>query len=237
MSTLDGDRAKTLRIAKGHAAHGFTNRAEAGKVLAARLAEYTNRLDVVVLALPRGGVPVAFEIAMALHAPLDIMVVKKIGVPGYEELALGAVASGGILLLDEELTHRAQINNQELAEIARAAFQEVERREDTYRNHRQPPLVEGRTIILVDDGLATGSSMHAAVEALRRKRPARIVVAVPVASQEAAVEAKRVADDFVCATIPDQFFAVGAWYDDFSQTEDGEVRHLLDKAAQRYLQT
>jgi putative phosphoribosyl transferase len=234
MDTLNGDVVSARPLDHPRVERSFRNRTDAGKVLAARLAGYANRPDVIVLALPRGGVPVAFEIAIALHAPLDIMVVKKIGVPGYEELALGAVASGGIVLLDEQLAKRAQVSHQELAEIARAAFEEVERREKTYRNHRQPPIVEGKTVILVDDGLATGSTMQAAVEALRRRRPARIVVAIPVASQESAVEVKCVADDFVCATIPDQFFAVGAWYEDFSQTQDVEVRRLLDRAAQRY---
>jgi putative phosphoribosyl transferase len=208
----------------------FNDRHEAGKLLAQHLLEYTNDPSAIVLALPRGGVPVAFEIAQALHLPLDILVVKKITVPGYDELALGAAASDRICYIDESLTTHFGLSREEIATLARLAYEEVERREAAYRNHRPVPQLEGKTIILVDDGLATGSSMQIAVAAARRKNPARVIVAVPVASKEAAMEIKEVADDVVFAAIPDPFYAVGAWYGDFSQTSDEEVRDLLEQA-------
>ncbi len=230
MNTLDRSHAGARTHPR---AHGFGDRTDAGRVLAGLLSSFADRPDVVVLALPRGGVPVAFEIASALRVPLDILVVKKIGVPGYEELALGAAASGGLVLIDEELARHLDLPKQTIAEIVEQARHEVERREAAYRNHRPPPVVQGRTVILVDDGLATGSSMQAAVQALRRERPAAIVVAVPVAAPEAAAELAEMVDEVVCAQTPDPFFAVGAWYEDFSQTQDDEVRRLLEHAAQR----
>ena len=218
-----------LRNAAGFP-HGFNDRYEAGRALALHLQEYARLTDAIVLALPRGGVPVGFEIAHTLDLPLDVFVVKKIGAPGYEELAIGAVASEGIYLLDEALIAHLGLSKQEIERVASLAHDEVERRESTYRDHRPAPRLEGTTVILVDDGLATGSSMQVAVAALRRRGPRRIIVAVPVASKEAATELKQVADDVVCARVPDPFYAVGAWYDDFSQTSDDEVRDLLERA-------
>lgn len=213
------------------AAHTFRNRSDAGQALAEHLRSYANRPDAIVLALPRGGVPVGYEVAQALNLPLDIFVVKKITVPGYEEMALGAIASGGIYLLDEPLIEQLGLSKQQLEDIASNAYREVLRRESAYRNHRTAPELAGKTVILVDDGLATGSSMQAAVAALRRREPARIIVAVPVGSREACSDMKALADEAVCARVPDPFYAVGLWYEDFSQTEDGEVRGLLEKAA------
>lgn len=209
----------------------FNDRYEAGRVLAERLAEYADDPAAIVLALPRGGVPVAFQIAQRLHLPLDIVVVKKITVPGYDELALGAAASDGICVIDEGLTSHFGLSKQDIESLARRTYQEVERREAAYRNHRPVPHLKGRTVILVDDGLATGSSMQIAVAAVRRKHPSRVIVAVPVASREAALGIKEVADDVIFAAIPDPFYAVGAWYGDFSETTDDEVRDLLERAA------
>ena len=214
----------------------FNDRHEAGRILARQLAGYAGKHNTIVLGLPRGGVPVAYEIADALRLPLDIFVVKKISLPGYGEMALGAVASEGVYILDEELIEHLGLSQSEVEQIATTAYEEVERRESRYRDNRPPPRIEKQTVIVVDDGLATGSSMQVAVNALRRKHPARIVVAVPVASQEAAVEVKAVADELVCARIPDPFYAVGLWYDDFSQTSDEEVRELLNSAAARQRQ-
>lgn len=205
----------------------FRDRREAGRRLAERLTAYANRPDVLMLALPRGGVPVAYEVARALGAPLDVFVVRKLGVPGYEELAMGAVATGGVCVLSHQLIERLGIPEQMIDAVAARERQELARREHLYRGGRPPPDVRGRTVILVDDGLATGATMHAAIEALRQQNPARIVVAVPVASPDTCEEMETKADDVICAMTPEPFHAVGRWYQDFLQTTDEEVRELL----------
>lgn len=205
----------------------FRDRREAGRLLAEKLAAYANRPDVLVLALPRGGVPVAYEVARGLGTPLDVFVVRKLGVAGYEELAMGAIATGGVRVLNDQLVERLGIGEQAIEAIAARERQELERRERLYRSDRPPPDVRGRTVILVDDGLATGATMHAAIEALRQQNLARIVVAVPTASPEACEEMKEKADDVICAITPEPFHAVGRWYQDFSQTADEEVGILL----------
>jgi putative phosphoribosyl transferase len=211
--------------------HSFRNRQQAGRQLAERLRDYGGRDDVVVLALPRGGVPVAAEVARELDAPLDVFVVRKVGVPGHEELALGAIASGGVLVLDDELVRRLGIDRALLERVIGREVRELERREDAYRGSREPPDLEGKTVILVDDGLATGSTMRAAALAVRRFNPARIVVAVPVASKETCDQFRDVVDEVVCDITPRPFRAVGLWYEDFSQTSDDEVRELLHEAS------
>jgi erythromycin esterase-like protein/predicted phosphoribosyltransferase len=205
----------------------FRDRREAGRLLAEKLAAYANRPDVLVLALPRGGVPVAYEVARGLGAPLDVFVVRKLGVPGYEELAMGAIATGGVRVLNDQLVEHLGIPEQAIEAIAARERQELERRERLYRGDRPAPDVRGRTVFLVDDGLATGATMHAAIEALRLQNPARIVVAVPTASPEACEEMKEKADDVICAITPEPFYVVGRWYQDFSQTADEEVGILL----------
>jgi len=211
----------------------FRDRTEAGKLLAAKLGRYANRADVVVLALPRGGVPVAFEVARALNAPLDLFLVRKLGVPGHEELAMGAIASGGGRVLNEEVVAYLRISDDLINAVAAEEELELERRERAYRGERPMPLLEGRTVILIDDGVATGSTMRAAVAALRQKSPAQIVVAVPTAADSTASELRAEVDDFVAVIEPEEFFAVGQWYENFSQTTDAEVRDLLERAAQR----
>jgi len=211
----------------------FRDRTEAGKLLAAKLGRYANRADVVVLALPRGGVPVAFEVARALNAPLDLFLVRKLGVPGQEELAMGAIASGGGRVLNEEVVAYLRISDDLINAVAAEEELELERRERAYRGERPMPLLEGRTVILIDDGVATGSTMRAAVAALRQKSPAQIVVAVPTAADSTASELRAEVDDFVAVIEPEEFFAVGQWYENFSQTTDAEVRDLLERAAQR----
>jgi predicted phosphoribosyltransferase len=208
----------------------FRDRMEAGRLLAELLREYAGRDDVIVLALPRGGVPVAYEVAQALGAPLDVFVVRKLGVPGHEELAMGAVATGGVLVLDEGLVRALGIPEEELRRVVDAELRELERRDAEYRGDREPPDVEGKTVILVDDGLATGSTMRAAALAVRRLNPARVVVAVPVAAEETCDAFREVVDDVVCGVTPTPFRAVGLWYEDFSQTTDEEVRNLLEGA-------
>jgi len=205
----------------------FKDRAEAGRVLAAYLDRYEDRPDVLVLALPRGGVPVAYEVAQALQAPLDLFLVRKLGVPGHEELAMGAIATGGVIVLNSGVVEGLGIPEEVVGEVAARERQELERRERAYRNGRPPPEVAGRTVILVDDGLATGSTMRAAVEALHRLQPARIVVAVPVGSAETCMGLRAEADEVVCARTPEPFHAVGLWYEDFRPTTDDEVRELL----------
>jgi putative phosphoribosyl transferase len=210
----------------------FRNRTDAGRQLAAELRAYANRPDVVVLGLPRGGVPVAFEVARALHAPLDVFLVRKLGVPGHEELAMGAIASGGVRVLNEEVVRALHIPEETIDAVAAEEQQELERRERTYRGDRPPADVRGRTVILVDDGLATGSTMRAAVAALRRQGPARIVVAVPVGAVDTCEELSAEADEAVCLRTPDPFYAVGIWYGSFSQTTDEEVREYLERATE-----
>jgi predicted phosphoribosyltransferase len=210
----------------------FRDRTEAGQILAAKLTEYANCTDVLVLALPRGGVPVAYEVARALHAPLDIFLVRKLGVPGHEELAMGAIASGGVCVLNEVVVRELRIPAETFASVAAGEQRELERRERTYRGGRPMLDVCSRTVLLIDDGLATGSTMRAAVAALRRKGPARIVVAVPVGSLETCAEFRDEADETVCARTPEPFYAVGRWYEDFTQTTDEEVHDLMQRAAE-----
>jgi predicted phosphoribosyltransferase len=205
----------------------FRNRTDAGRHLAEKLAAYANRSDVLVLALPRGGVPVGFEVARTLGAPLDVFLVRKLGVPGYEELAMGAVATGGVRVLNDQIVRGLAISEHQIDAVVARELQEVARREWLYRDDRPPPDVAGRTVILVDDGLATGATMRAAVAALRQQRPDRIVIAVPTASPDTGEALKAEADDVICAMTPEPFFAVGHWYDDFTQTTDEEVRELL----------
>jgi predicted phosphoribosyltransferase len=212
----------------------FQDRRDAGRQLAAALSDYAGRPDVIVLALPRGGVPVAYEVAKALAAPLDVFSVRKLGVPGHEELAMGAIASGGVRVVNEEVVHELGIPKSLFDAVSAEELRELERRERAYRDDRPPPDVRGKTVILVDDGLATGSSMRAAVAALRRLGPAKIVVAVPVGAPEVCAEFQDVADDAVCAQTPPAFRAVGLWYDDFSQTTDEEVRELLSQQNMQY---
>jgi putative phosphoribosyl transferase len=205
----------------------FRDRREAGRELARRLASYAGRADVIVLALPRGGVPVASEIARALDAPLDVFLVRKLGVPGYEELAMGAIASGGARVLDSEVVQAYRVSDEDIGRVASAESRELVRRERAYRGDRPPLDLLGRTVILVDDGLATGSSMRAGLTALRRLSPARIVVAVPVAPRPTLVALEGLADETVCLATPEPFLAVGMFYDEFRQITDEEVRDSL----------
>lgn len=208
----------------------FRDRSAAGRVLAGPLARYAGRPDVVVLALPRGGVPVGAEVARALGAPLDVFLVRKLGVPGREELAMGAVAAGGVLVVNDEVVGRLGIPAAVLDAVAAAERQELDRRAEAYRAGRPAPNLQSKTVVLVDDGLATGSTMRAAVAAVRRLGPAGVVVAVPVGAAETCDEFRAVADDVVCAVTPEPFFAVGSWYEDFAQTTDDEVRELLARS-------
>jgi putative phosphoribosyl transferase len=209
----------------------YRDRTEAGRRLAARLTDYANRVDVLVLALPRGGVPVAYEVARALRAPLDIFLVRKLGVPGHEELAMGAIATGGVRVLNEDVVDYLRVPGEVIDAVAADEQRELERRERLYRGTRPAPDVRGKTVILVDDGLATGSTMRAAAAALRQQQPARIVVAVPVSAPDTCDEYRMGVDEIVCAVTPEPFHAVGLWYEDFSQTTDEEVRSLLAQSA------
>jgi predicted phosphoribosyltransferase len=208
----------------------FRDRTEAGRQLAARLAQYADRPDVLVLALPRGGVPVGYEVARALHVPMDVFIVRKLGVPGHEELAMGAVATGGVRVLNDQVVQGLGIPDYVIDAVADWEQREIQRRERLYRGQRPPPDVRGKTVILVDDGLATGSTMLAAVRALRQLGPARIVVAVPVASRDTCELLKSEVDEVLCAVTPEPFYAVGLWYRNFSQTTDEEVRELLEQS-------
>ena len=210
----------------------FRDRRDAGQKLAAKLSAYTDRPDVVILALPRGGVPVGYEVARALDAPLDLFLVRKLGVPGQEELAMGAIAAGGVRVLNRDVVQMLNISNDVIDRVAAAEARELERRERLYRGDRPVLDLRGKTAILVDDGLATGSTMRAAIAALRQMRPASIVVAVPAASPETCEEFRKEVDDIICAFTPHPFYAVGLWYEDFSQTTDEEVRTLLKAAEQ-----
>jgi putative phosphoribosyl transferase len=211
---------------------GFADRRAAGRSLADELSRYAGRGDVVVLAPPRGGVPVGHEVAQALGAPLDVFLVRKLGVPGHEELAMGAIATGGVRVLNRGVLAEIGLTDREIDAVARREADELARREALYRGGRPPLDVHGKTAILVDDGLATGSSMRAAIEALKLLGPARIVVAVPVAAAETCDALRREVDDVVCALTPEPFYAVGLWYQDFSQTSDDEVRALLGVQAE-----
>ena len=206
----------------------FRDRTDAGRQLAARLGQFARRPDVVVLGLPRGGIPVAKEVAARLEAPLGVFLVRKLGVPGHPELAMGAIAEGGVQVLSSDLIHELGIPGTLVEHVAVRERLELERRDSMYRGSRAAAHVRDRTVILVDDGLATGSTMQAAIQALRQQEPRRIVVAVPVGAREACEVLARSADEVVCVTMPEPFNAVGMWYEDFSQTSDEEVRRLLD---------
>ena len=208
----------------------FRDRRDAGRVLASLLKRYHDRGDVVVLALPRGGVPVAYEVATALGAPLDILLVRKLGVPGHKELAMGAIASGGMVVINDDVVRRRRIRPEVVQRVAEQEGRELPRGELTYRDGRPSPVLAGKVVILVDDGLATGSSMLAAVNALRKLDPAQIVVAVPIAPESSCRELSALVDDAVCATTPTPFLAVGQSYRDFTQTTDDEVQKLLRKS-------
>jgi predicted phosphoribosyltransferase len=205
----------------------FEDRKAAGRTLAARLREYAGRPDVLVLALPRGGVPVGFEVAEALGAPLDLFLVRKLGTPGHRELAMGAIASGGVRVLNDDVVRWYGITSAAIDAVAQDEQHELDRREAAYREGREPAPVEGRVVILIDDGLATGSTMKAAVQAVRQRTPARVIVAVPVGARETCDALSAIADEVVCARMPEPFSAVGQWYLDFDQTTDEEVRQLL----------
>ena len=209
----------------------FADRVDAGQALAERLERYAGRTDLLVLALPRGGVPVGYEVAAVLHAPLDVFVVRKLGVPGHEELAMGAIATGDVRVLNDEVVRTLGIPAHVIDAVAATEALELHRRESTYRGDRAPPGVRGRTVILVDDGLATGATMRAAVAALRQQEPAAVVVAVPTGARQTCEEFRRLVDDIVCAATPEPFYAVGLSYPDFSQTSDEEVHELLERAA------
>jgi len=209
---------------------GFRDRVDAGRELAALLSKYAGRSDTLILGLPRGGVPVAFQVAEALHLPLDVFIVRKLGVPGHEELAMGAIASGAVRVLNEEVIRHLGIPQTAIDMVSAYEAEEIARRERAYRRDLPPPRIAGRTVILVDDGLATGSTMKAAVAALRKQGAARMVVAVPVAPESSCEEFRKLADEMVAVRRPRDFWAVSAWYEEFLQTSDDEVRDLLDAA-------
>jgi predicted phosphoribosyltransferase len=210
----------------------FRDRTDAGKFLANKLVDYANRSDVLVLALPRGGVPVAFEVAKFLRAPMDLFLVRKLGVPGHEEAAMGAIASGGIVVLNENMVEALGIPDDVVGDVIERERHELERRERIYHSASPKIDVDGRIVILVDDGLATGSTMRAAAQALRRQTPKRVVVAVPVGAPDTCDEFCHEVDEVICAVEPERFYAVGMWYEDFSQITDEEVKQLLEKASQ-----
>lgn len=209
----------------------FKDRIEAGRILAERLMHYANRPDTLVLGLPRGGVPVAFEVARALNAPLDVIIARKLGVPGQEEFAMGAIASGNVTVFNEEIMEQLDISAEALQAVIARETEELERREAVYRTLQPRLEVSGRIVILIDDGLATGSTMQAAIAALKNQA-SRLVVAVPVAAQQTCDELRPIVDELICATTPEPFYGVGQWYGNFSQTTDEEVQHLLQKAQQ-----
>jgi putative phosphoribosyl transferase len=209
----------------------FSNRREAGSRLAEHLRDYANRKDVIVLGIPRGGVPVAFEVARALEVPLDILLLRKLGVPGHEELGFGAIASGGIRALNPEVVEALRISPLDIELVTNRERKELKRREHAYRGQRPPLNVRGLIVILVDDGIATGSGMRAAVGALRQMQPAHVVIAVPVAPSSTCNRLRSEVDDLVCLTMPEPFYGVGQFYFDFSQVSDQEVNELLDRAA------
>lgn len=208
----------------------FEDRIQAGRLLGQALDKYAKRPDVIILALPRGGVPVGFEVAQAIGAPLDIMLVRKLGTPGHEELAMGAIASGGVSVLNTDVVAMLHVGPELIEAVTRKERQELERRERAYRGDQPPPVVEHRCVILVDDGLATGASMRAAVAAMKQRKPASIVVAIPVAPPDTVAVLKEEADEVVCLAMPEPFLAVGRWYEDFSQTSDDDVKSLLAHA-------
>lgn len=208
----------------------FHNRTDAGQQLAKALAHYKEQPQTIVLALPRGGVPVAYEIAQTLRLPLDVMLVRKLGLPGHEELAMGAIASGNVQVLNEDVVQGMNIPKSIIAKVAESEHAELERRNKAYRQGNPPPQISGKTVILVDDGCATGANMKAAVQAVTKQHADRIVVAVPVASDSAYSMLQEMTDEVVCLDIPEPFFGVGRFYHDFSQTSDDEVKALLEQA-------
>ena len=209
----------------------FLDRRDAGQRLAQELGSYANRSDLLVFGLPRGGVPVAYEVAHALHAPLDVFIVRKLGFPGHPELAMGAIATGGVRILDRRLIEMYDVPEDAIDEVTESEQRELERREKLYRDDRPSPEVRDHTVILIDDGLATGSTMRAAVQALRQEGARKVVVAVPIAPPDTCEAMSHEVDDIICAITPEPFLAVGVWYADFSETSDEEVRELLAKAA------
>ena len=213
----------------------FNDRRDAGRKLAQKLSAYANQSDVVVLALPRGGVPVAYEVALALNAPLDIFTVRKLGLPGHEELAMGAIATGGARVINQDVVRSFNVPRGVIEAVAKQELNELERRERVFRGNRIMPEIHGKTAILIDDGLATGASMQAAILGLRAKNPARIVVAVPTAPLETCEAFKKLVDEMICATSPEPFYGVGQWYEDFSQVTDEQVQTLLKQASQQVL--
>jgi predicted phosphoribosyltransferase len=208
----------------------FRDRAEAGRLLAEKLKRFQGRDDVIVLALPRGGIPVGFEVATALHAPLEPFVVRKLGVPGHEELAMGAIASGDTCFINEDIVKTLQIPAEQLERVIDSEQRELARRESQYRDPHQPVNITNKTVILVDDGLATGATMHAAVEGVKTHQPAAIVIAVPVSARETYKKLQHEVDDIVAVALPDDFSSVGQWYRDFRQTTDQQVAELLERA-------
>lgn len=211
----------------------FRDRTEAGRILAQELSHYEGRDDVIVLALPRGGVPVGYEVAKALGAPLDVFVARKLGLPDYPELAMGAIASGGVAVLDRALVQRLGISEEAIRQVVSQETRELERREAAYRDGRSPPDLRGKTVILVDDGLATGATMRAAALAVKAHQPERVIVAVPVAAAQTCDEFREDVDEIICAVTPEPFYAVGMWYENFDQTTDEEVRELLARSAEQ----
>ena len=207
----------------------YIDRFDAGKVLAKFLKEYYNKPDVIVLALPRGGVPVAYEIAKSLAVSLDVFIVRKLGVPWHEELAMGAIASGGTVIFNEDIIQMLNVSKTEINQVIQSEQDELKRREQMYRGDRVFPVLTDKTIILVDDGIATGATIQAAIKGIRQHNPAKIIVAVPVAATETYETIKKLADQIICPQTPSHFYAVGAWYENFSQTTDEEVFDLLTK--------
>lgn len=208
----------------------YQDREEAGKILAKSLAIYANQNDVLVLALPRGGVPVAFEIAKALHTPLDVFIVRKLGVPGHKELAMGAIASGNNIIFNQDIIYELQISHDAIQAVIDQEEKELKRREIAYRGNRPFPTLRNKKIILVDDGIATGATIRAAIKAIQQLHPAKLIIAVPVAAIETVDAIAQTVDEFICPLQPIHFYAVGAWYNDFTQTEDEDVHALLKKA-------
>ena len=213
----------------------FTDRKDAGRILAQKLSAYAKQTDVIVLALPRGGVPVAYEVAIALHAPLDIFLVRKLGLPGRDELAIGAIASGGIRVLNDDIIRVLSVPEEVINIVARNELQELQRREHTYRGNRRAPEIRDHKVILVDDGLATGASMRAAVLGVRAQHPTRIVIAVPTAAPELCNAFEFEVDEIICGMTPEPFYGLSRWYEDFSQTTDAEVRMFLEEANHQLL--
>ncbi len=212
----------------------YRDRKQAGQKLAEALSGYADRDDVVVLALPRGGVPVAFEVATRLHAPLDVMIVRKLGTPGQPELAMGAIASGGVRIVNEDVVRGLHISEAALEAVAQREEKEIERRERAYRGDHPPLEVRDRQVIVIDDGLATGATMLAAVAALKAREPAHVTVAVPTAAADSCERVRTQADEVIALAMPEPYFAVGVWYENFSQTSDDEVRALLDRARREH---